>query len=74
MPKLPAISGKELVRVLEKLGFILVRQSGSHVLMEHDDGRITTVPLHGKKDIPTGTLRAILRDSDISPDILRDTL
>lgn len=74
MPKLPVISGKELVRVLEKLGFTPVRQSGSHVLIEHEDGRITTVAVHGKKEIPVGTLRAILRDIDITPDQLRDVL
>lgn len=74
MPKLPVIAGKELVRVLEKFGFKSVRQSGSHVLMEHDDGRVTTVAVHGKKEIPVGTLRAILRDVDITPDQLRSAL
>jgi len=74
MPKLPAIPGKELVRVLEVLGFMCVRQSGSHTIMEHVDGRITTVPIHGKKDLPVGTLKAILRDIDITADEFRNTL
>lgn len=72
MPKLPVISGKELIRALEKFGFVSVRQSGSHVIMEHADGRVTTVPVHGKKGIPIGTLKAILRDVDVSPDNLRE--
>lgn len=74
MPKLPVISGKELVRILEQLGFTSVRQSGSHVIMEHADGRMTVVPVHGKKELPAGTLKAILRDIDVSADELRTIL
>lgn len=57
MARLPVISGKELVRVLLQNGFAQVRQAGSHVLVEHSDGRITTIPVHGNKDMPKGTLR-----------------
>ncbi len=74
MPKFPVVSGKELIRALESLGFTSVRQSGSHVMMEHIDGRITTVPINGKKAIPIGTLKAIIRDIDISTDTLRSAL
>lgn len=52
MPKLPVISGKKLVRALERLGFVQMRQSGSHVVLEHADGRVATIPVHGKKDLP----------------------
>lgn len=74
MPKLPAVSGKKLVRVLEKEGFMVERQRGSHVLLEHPDGRIVTVPVHGNIDIPKGTLRGILRDIDITPQRLQELL
>ena len=71
MPKLAALSGKKLTKILEHSGFAIVRQSGSHLLLEHPDGRITTVPIHGNSDLPTGTLRGILRDIEISPEELR---
>ena len=74
MPKLPAISGKELARALERSGFVLKRQSGSHLLFEHPDGRITTVPVHSSKDVPKGTLKAILRDIEITNDQLREMM
>lgn len=74
MPKLPSISGKELIRALEQFGFAVKRQTGSHVILEHADGRMTVVPVHGKKDLPPGTLRGILRDIDISPRDLKNLL
>jgi len=71
MPKLPAVKDKDIVSVLEKLGFEKHRQSGtSHLVMKHADGRRTTVSIHAGKDIPKGTLLAILRDVSISRDEL----
>jgi predicted RNA binding protein YcfA (HicA-like mRNA interferase family) len=67
MPKLPAIKGKELKKFCENLGFGETRQRGSHVRMKHDDGRVTTIPLHSGKDIPQGLLRKIIKkDLEIS--------
>lgn len=43
---LPAISGKDFIKLLEKLGFTVIRINGSHHRMKHPDGRITTIPLH----------------------------
>ena len=74
MAKLPAISGKSLVRALEKGGFVIRRQSGSHILLEHSDGRVTVVPVHGNRDLPMGTLKAVLRDIDITVEQLRELL
>ena len=74
MPKLPIVSGKKLTKSLERIGFIVVRQTGSHLLLEHTDGRITSVPIHGNKDLPPGTLRGILRDIEISAEDLRGIL
>jgi predicted RNA binding protein YcfA (HicA-like mRNA interferase family) len=59
---LPVIRGKELIAFLEKLGFTIIRQRGSHVRMKSDDGRYTTVPVHSAEDIPKGLLRKIIRD------------
>jgi len=62
MPKLPAMEGKELVKVLEKLGFSTIRARGSHIRLRAEDGRITTVPIHSGKILPKGLLRKIIRE------------
>jgi predicted RNA binding protein YcfA (HicA-like mRNA interferase family) len=63
--KLPLISGKRCVKILEKFGFIVYRQRGSHVtLVRENPAGQTTVPLH--KELDRGTLKAILRQTDIS--------
>ncbi len=68
MPKLPQIKDRELIRVLKKLGFFEHPERGtSHLVFAHHDGRRTTVSRHPGKNIPKGTLRAIIRDVNISP-------
>ena len=68
MPKLPPTKVRELVRVLKKLGFLEHPERGSsHLVFSHPDGRRTTIARHSGKDIPRGTLRAILRDIHMSP-------
>jgi predicted RNA binding protein YcfA (HicA-like mRNA interferase family) len=62
MPKFPRPSGPEFVRFLEGIGFQQTRQRGSHVRLVHPDGRRTTVPIHGNKELPIGLVRAIVRD------------
>lgn len=66
-PKLPVVSGDELIRALGKFGYVVVRQKGSHVRLRHssDTQRVpVTVPLHS--EIAFGTLRRILRDSAVT--------
>lgn len=72
MPKLPRLKSKELINILTQLGFEKVRHKGtSHIILRHTDGRRTTIPFHGgNANIPIGTLRAIIRDVDISSDEL----
>jgi predicted RNA binding protein YcfA (HicA-like mRNA interferase family) len=55
---------KELIKLLEKHGFVFVRQSGSHAIYRKTGQKIIVVPIHSK-DIPTGTLNSILKDADI---------
>lgn len=55
MPKLPVVSGRELVKVFRKLGFIFVSQRGDHLKMKHPDGRTVIIPNH--KTIKKGTLK-----------------
>lgn len=69
MPKLPVISGRKMVRALKKLGFVKVGQKGSHIKMQHPDGRIAIVPDH--KVIKKGTLKkGLLNPLGISVDEL----
>ncbi len=56
MPKLPALRGNEVIRVLGKVGFQVIRQKGSHVRMKHEDGRVVTIPVHAGKTIGIGLL------------------
>ena len=74
MPPLPTIPGHRLIRALQRAGFEIVRQRGSHVRLRHPDGRITTVPVHSGQDVGRGLLRKILRDADLTADELLDLL
>ena len=65
MPKLPHVSGAVVVKALEKLGFMKLRQSGSHVIMRRGS-KGCVVPMHG--EVKVGTLAGLLRQADISPD------
>ena len=66
MPKLPVLSGQDIRRVLESHGFQLVRQRGSHMVMQKstEDGT-TTVPVPDHDELRTGTLRSIIRQSGL---------
>jgi predicted RNA binding protein YcfA (HicA-like mRNA interferase family) len=67
MSKLPVISGRETARALEKAGFQIVRQRGSHiVLVRNDPPAQTVVPDH--RELDRGTLRAIIRHTGLSVD------
>ena len=67
MPKLPVLSGQEVRRVLESHGFRMVRQRGSHMVMQRaDDGGTTTVPVPDHGELRTGTLRSIIRQSGLA--------
>ena len=64
--KLPALSGKEIISILEKEGFTVKRQKGSHVTLYKttpEKGLYVTVPLHGNKEILPSTLLSIIRQS-----------
>ncbi len=63
MPKLPHVSGAEVQRGLERLGFVKVRQSGSHVVMKREV-KGCVIPMH--KEIKVGTLAGILRQAEVS--------
>ena len=64
MPRLPRISGKEVIKKLERAGYRRVRQRGSHTWFEHPERPPTSVPLHDL--IGPGLLRQILRETKLS--------
>jgi predicted RNA binding protein YcfA (HicA-like mRNA interferase family) len=66
-PRLPVLSGVEFVRILEKLGYAVVRQRGSHVRLRHATDvqrKPLTVPMH--KELKRGLLHRLLRDAQIT--------
>ena len=66
MPKLIPISGRQMCKLVEKLGFQKVHQVGSHVRYFHPDGRKTVVPVHGNEDLGKGLLLEILKQIELS--------
>lgn len=68
--RLPTLTALEILAILRRHGFVQVRQSGSHVVLKHPDGRRTTVPLHKGRDLGRGLLRQIMRDARLTADDL----
>jgi predicted RNA binding protein YcfA (HicA-like mRNA interferase family) len=62
MGDIPVLKPREVAAILERLGFVEVRQKGSHKQYRHADGRATTLPFHGKRDISPVLLRRIAGD------------
>ncbi len=71
MPKLPRTSGALIVKALERLGFVKIRQSGSHLILRRG-AKGCVVPMHS--EVKVGTLAGILRQADISPEEFIDVL
>ena len=65
MTRLPALTGEQVIKALEKAGFQMLRQRGSHTYLKHPDGRTTVVPVHKRETIGRGLLRKILRDAEL---------
>jgi predicted RNA binding protein YcfA (HicA-like mRNA interferase family) len=71
--RLPVVSGAQLVAVLERLGWQVLRQRGSHVRLRHPDRSVfLVVPLH--RELKKGTLNGILKDAGLDRDELRDLM
>lgn len=69
--RLPAVNAKQVIKILERHGFTFIRQSGSHAIFRHADGRRTTVPIHSGKDLGRGLLRQIMKDAGLVLEDLR---
>lgn len=72
--KLPALTGNELIKVLEKVGFVVSRIRGSHHVLKHPEGKTTVVPVHSGEIIGPGLLRKIIRDCGLERDQFMDLL
>ncbi|MDY6907992.1 MAG: type II toxin-antitoxin system HicA family toxin [Chloroflexota bacterium] len=66
MSRLRPLPGESVVKALQKAGFDVVRQSGSHVFLRHPDGRATVVPVHKGEDLGRGILRKIIHDAELT--------
>ena len=70
MPKLGIFSGAEVCDLLRAQGFVLVRQRGSHLVMQRKDGDTTiTVPVPNHREVKIGTLQSIIRQSQLAKDL-----
>ena len=74
MPKLRRVSGQEAIRALERIGFVQVRQRGSHVVLKKQTPEVVgcVVPLH--REIAIGTLIGILKQAKVTPDEFMENL
>ena len=75
MPKLPLVSGAKAVKALQRLGFFVDRQRGSHVVMKKittEGERGCVIPMH--REVAQGTLRSALKLAGVSPEEFSDAL
>ncbi len=72
MPKLPLLKSHQIIRALEKAGFVQVRQRGSHLRLKQGNLSVT-VPIH-PGDLPPNVLHSILRQAHLTPDELTKLL
>ena len=68
MSRLFPVSAKRLQPLLIDLGFVLIRQKGSHQFWQHPDGRSTVLPVHSGEDVGKGLLRAIVNQLELDVD------
>ncbi|KQT66246.1 MULTISPECIES: type II toxin-antitoxin system HicA family toxin [unclassified Aureimonas] len=76
MAKFPVLSARDVVKALERSGFVVERVRGSHHKLVHPGPpkRTIVVPVHGHRDLPIGTLRAILEQSGLTEEAFRRAL
>jgi len=72
--KLPRITAAEAVRALERAGFFLSRQSGSHTIYKNQEGRRVTIPYHSGQILHPKVLASILRDGDLTVEEFKELM
>lgn len=66
MSKIPPLDPQKLIKILQKAGFKLIRQKGSHVILMNDKRVRIVIPVHPGKDVKPGLVRAIIREAGIT--------
>lgn len=74
MTRLPRVDGHAVIAALARAGFEVIRIKGSHHVLRHSDGRVTTVPVHGAEIIGPGLLSKVIRDCDLTREAFLDLL
>jgi len=74
MEKLPRVTADEVIRALERAGFFLTRQSGSHKIYKNVEGKRVTIPYHAGKTLHPRVLQSILRDADLTVERFKELL
>lgn len=74
MGKLPRVTAGEMIKILQKIGFSLTRQSGSHRIYKNAEGKRVTVPFHSGKILHPKVLQSILRDIGLTEEDLKRLL
>ena len=70
--KLPRVTAEEVIKALERIGFLLARQSGSHKIYKNKEDKRVTVPYHSGKTLHPKVLKSILRDADLTMEEFKD--
>jgi predicted RNA binding protein YcfA (HicA-like mRNA interferase family) len=68
MSKITPLPGKKVIKALENMGFEQVRQKGSHLFLQHPDGRTTIIPVHPTDELGKGMINKIIKDVKITRD------
>ncbi len=74
MSNFPSVNAKDFIKVIEKLGFFLDRQKGSHAIYKNNHGNRVVVPIHSGKNLKQGTLMGMIQDIGIDKKKLFDLL
>ena len=73
-PRAPRVTAREIIRVIERRGFVRTRSSGSHHIYKNATGQRVTVPVHAQKTLHPKVLQSILRDMELTVQDLIDEL
>jgi predicted RNA binding protein YcfA (HicA-like mRNA interferase family) len=65
LPKIRPLPAQKIIKVLEKTGFKIIRQKGSHVIMMNEKGVRVVIPVHPGKDVKPGLIRAIIKETGL---------
>lgn len=72
MARIPRMTARELISILKKMGFDIIRVKGSHHFLQHLDGRSTVIPVHAGETIGIGLMKKIMEDCNITTENLKD--